>query len=191
MKKVLFVFLCLYVFGIQAKAQLSSDQPLKISILDESISLPNTWFLDYSFNPAIMVGTEITLKSNPKNAFFLSGDLGFYHHKGIQSALVFNLGLGYRQEIGRLYASLRLGPGYSHIFTASQIYEYENGEYVEKGDLGRPTFSPFIALEVGYALSSKAQRPELFLTMIESVDINAVTFPHQFVGLGLKFYPFQ
>lgn len=189
MKRITLALLCALFVSNFSYAQ-KSAWPLKISLLDESISLPNTWFLDYPYNPAIMVGTEFNIKSNPRNAIFLSGDLGFYHHKHWQNALFLNVGIGYRQDFWKMYASLRLGPGYSHAFAAAPVYKFEDGEYKEVTDWGSPKFSPFANLEIGYKFTSEPDSPSIYFTFGQSVDLGLIPFPHQFVGLGFQFYPF-
>lgn len=57
--------ICLTFCSINIIAQQSESQsfPLKISVLDESLTLPGLGSLNYEYNPAIMIGTEYLLKT--------------------------------------------------------------------------------------------------------------------------------
>lgn len=166
--------------------------PLKISILDESLALPNFWFTRYSYNPAAMVGTEFILKEKEKTDWHLTANLGFYYHKDWQAAVFLNSEIGYRYHFGRFNAAARLGIGYAHVFATQPIYREVDGDFVAATDYGSPTFMPSLGLSLAYELQEKAYSPEVFLIFSSQVEVpfNFFTGLHQLVGVGVKFYPF-
>lgn len=167
--------------------------PIKISILDESISVPNFWFLRYSYNPAVMIGTEWIWKEKEQHDWHITSNLGFYHHKDWETGLFLNAELGYRQYLGRYNVTGRFGIGYAHTFSPVPVYQYKEGNYEEVTDFGSPTFMPSFALGIGYDLKKERNSPEIFLTYMFApmLPFNQFTSPRQLVGLGLKLYPFQ
>lgn len=166
--------------------------PLKISILDESISFPNFWFLDFSFNPTIMLGTEIILKEKNNHDWHLTGNLGYYFHKDWQAAIFLNSEIGFRHHFGKFNISPRFGLGYAHTFATKAVYRPVDGQFEKVKDFGSPTFTPSLSINIGYQFKDAKYSPEIFLTFMSSLEIPFTihTGIHQFVGLGYKFYPF-
>lgn len=171
----------------------SKAYPLKISIMDESITYPNGSFLRYSFNPAIMIGTERILKEKPKSHWYMTGNLGFFYHKDWQTGIFLNSEFGYQRNLGRWNVHGRLGLGYLHSFATGAVYKLDAGEFQEVTDKGTHTFMPSGTVGVGYRLGEGAYSPEIFLDMMVSVELpfNYYTGVHQFTGVGVKFYPFS
>ncbi|MEL6718233.1 MAG: hypothetical protein AAFP82_05920 [Bacteroidota bacterium] len=176
----------------QAQENSKAPLPLKISILDESLTLPNFWFTRYSYNPAAIIGTEFILKEKEKQDWHLTANLGFYYHKDWQAAVFLNSEIGYRYHFGRFNAAARLGLGYAHVFATQPIYREEDGDYVAAKDYGSPALMPSLGLSLAYELQEKEYSPEVFLTFMSQgeVPFNFFTGLHQLVGLGVKFYPF-
>jgi len=191
---LLLLLLCI-AFATQAIGQEKtlSNLPLKISLLDESITLPNLKFLNGEYNPALMVGTEFLLKQKKNHDFHLTANLGFYHHKDWQTALFLNSEIGYRYHLNRWNVSARLGAGYAHTFANKPIYAFENGEWQKAKNSGHPTFMPSLALVLGYRFSDAANSPEIFLTYMGTINLplRIFTSTHQLIGLGIKTYPFK
>lgn len=164
--------------------------PIKLSILDENLTTPDLNVARYSFNPAIILGTEYYLKQTDRNEWFLGGNVGFYSHKYFRNAIFLNTELGYRHHFGRFNTSAQLGLGYAHVFATLPTYKYENGDYNEVTDWGSPAFMPSLGLELGYRLGNSPNSPELFIDYMFAVDdpFAVLPLPHQFFGLGIKFF---
>jgi len=190
--RLFIVLLCLasLAFSQQGMAQ---SMPLKISVLDESISFPNFWFTNYSYNPSLMVGTERILKTKKNHDWHLTGNLGFYYHKDWQTGIFVNSEIGYRYHIKRFSISPKFGLGYVHTFSPKPSYRFEDGIYTRVKDFGNATLMPSLSIELAFKLSKTEQSPELFLTFMETAEIPFRLYNgiHQFVGLGYKFYPFK
>lgn len=197
MKSTLLLFATLLLSAITIHAQqvdsLKHPLPLRIAVLDESMSLPNFWFTRYAYNPAIMIGTEYPLSQKARHDWYISANLGFYYHKKAQSAIFLNTALGYRYRLGRWQPSASLGLGYAHSFYPGQVYEYTDGAFQETSNTGHPNFMPSVALNLGYQIRNTAYSPSVFVTFMSAVDIpfRQETSLHQFVGIGYQFYPFK
>ncbi len=167
--------------------------PLKISLLNESISFPNFAFTRYRFNPTVMVGTERILKVKRNHDWHLTGNVGFYHHKRWQNAAFISSEIGYRLYFGRVAATARFGLGYAHTFSASKVYKQEGGEWKEAKDWGNPTLTTSLALGAEYNFNDQPNSPAVFLTYMSSMEtpFTIYTGLHHFVGVGYKFYPFK
>ena len=197
MKKRLIIICCfLGIFmqiNAQEKATIKQNFPINISILDESTSLPNFWFLRYSYDPAIMIGTEYILKQKAKSDFHLTGNIGYYYHEDWASTLFILPEIGYRYHLKRWSFYARFGVGYSHSFATKPIYQFEEGAFRETNDLGNPAAMVSLSLNTSFKLSDKALAPEIYVTLMSSGELpfNNYTGVHQFAGVGYKFYPFK
>ncbi|MEL6671008.1 MAG: hypothetical protein AAFR61_02420 [Bacteroidota bacterium] len=190
---LLWLGLLLSLFPANLQAQSGSENyPLRITLMDESVSLPSFQALTYSFHPAIMIGTEKKLNQHPIHQWILSANLGFYHHATSQSALFLLPEIGYRYEPGKWYASARFGLGYSHAFYFGPEFRYEGGEIAPVSGYGQGALIPSLALETGYRWKDKANSPAVYLLWMNNLEVpfHIYTPVHQFVGLGLSFYPF-
>ena len=190
------ITLSLWIF-LQLTAQADDPKkqsfPIHISVMDVSSSIPNFWFLRYSYNPAGMIGTEYLLKEKNNHDFHLTGNVGFYHQEDWQTGTFLNSEIGYRQHFNRWNAYARLGVGYAHTFSPRPVYKFEDGQFQEVKDNGRSYFMGSVSLNVSYELSKKENSPEVYFTFMQSVELpfNQWAGAHQFVGIGYKFYPFK
>ncbi|MDW3652497.1 MAG: hypothetical protein R8P61_35800 [Bacteroidia bacterium] len=193
-KCLLALGLFMMVFFANTKSQNDSQNfPLKISVLDESITFPSFNFLSFDYNPAILIGTEYQLKENRNSECFIAGNLGFLHHKEMQTAVFLTTEFAYRRYFGPLSLRIGLGPGYLYGFATGPVYRVENGNYEEIGNSGTPYFLVSATAELGYRLGEDRYSPELFISWSNSVELplNAYTTAHQLVGIGIKIYPFK
>ena len=182
------------IFYAQAQTTNSKWQnyPLRVVLADESISLPNFWFTNYSFNPSIQVGTEHIFKQKERSNWALLGNVGFYYHKNWQAALTLTSGIGYRRNFGRFNINPRLELGYAQVWETNAVYQIQDGQPKKVTNLGTPLGTAALSLNVGYALKDEPRSPEVFLTFGSSVELpfRLPTGAHQTVGIGVQFYPF-
>lgn len=196
MKFSIIIFTCLIVSNLSAqKVEMENTKqtlPLSISILDESISVPNFWFLNYSYNPAVIVGSEYVLKQKEKSDRHLTGNIGFYYHKNWELAFFINSEIGYRYHFNRFNVLGRFGLGYLHQFAGKTVYTFQDGTYKEKTDFGSPALLTSLALSCEYEIKKTEYSPAVFLTFMSSAKLPFSIYNglNQFVGLGYKFYPF-
>lgn len=189
---VFVVLLATILYG-QEKEGIKQQFPIHVEVTDESISLPNLWFLKYRYNPAIKVGTEYLLKEKNKHDFHLTGSLGYYYHKDWQSTFHLLPEVGYRYDLKRVRLFARLGVGYAHVFSPKTVYKFDGSEFKEAKDFGVPKLITSLSLNVSYEVTQKENSPELYFTFTNTQELpfNTYTGVHQFVGFGCKFYPFK
>lgn len=182
-----------FVLKAQNEEKIIQTYPISISIMDESISVPNFWFLRYSYNPAVMVGTEYIWKQKEKHDWHFTGNLGFYHHKDWQSAAFISTELGYRYNTKRWHFYSRFGLGYAHLFSPKPEYSFNNGQFEEVKTKGSPALMVSLSANVSYKLADRVSSPEIYFTYGLSVDIPVSIYTgfHQLVGFGYKFHPFS
>ncbi|MEM6394958.1 MAG: hypothetical protein AAF741_01330 [Bacteroidota bacterium] len=168
--------------------------PIKISILQQSVDLPSFRFLNYSIKPAATIGTEYRLGRGKNHDWHLSGDVGFYFHRQLRTAVFARAGIGYRRYFGRFNFSARVLAGSALVFATEPVYGFQDGTYTEVKNSGQLVFMPSADISLAYRLKQNELAPELFLSYqiaIDSPFSPAATLPHLFVGGGLLFYPFQ
>ncbi|MEN0051408.1 MAG: hypothetical protein AAF806_30360 [Bacteroidota bacterium] len=185
---LLFISLLSNVYA-QQKSDKKQDFPIHLSILDESTSLPNFWFLRYAYNPAFIVGTEYTLTHD----WHLTGNLGFFYRKEWQTAVFLLPEIGYRRHLNRWSFYPRLGLGYTHSFVARPVYKFEGTQFQEVSNLGSPFLTGSLSLNLSYQLKDQERSPEIYCSfmMMALVPFNNWAGLHQLVGVGYKFYPFK
>ena len=186
------LFMLVFIANTQSQHH-PQNFPLKVSVLDESITFPSFNFLSFSYNPALLIGTEYQLKRKSNSEWFIAANLGFLHHKEMQTAVFLTTEFAYRRYFGPLSLRIGLGPGYLHSFTNGPVYRFEQGSFSEAGNAGTPYFLVSASAELGYRLGKDTYSPELFITWSNSVELplNAYTTAHQLVGIGIKVYPFK
>lgn len=168
--------------------------PISIAVLDESISLPNLWFLEYEYNPAIIIGTEYILKQKPKSDWHLTANVGFYYHKNWELGPFINSEIGYRRSLTKRFnLQGRFGLGYLHQFAGKTVYTFQEGTYKEKTDFGSPTLMGSLSFGCEYELKEKPFSPTVFFIYMGAAKLPFSIYNglNQFVGLGYKFYPFS
>jgi len=188
--KNLLITILLFSFSGKLLAQDSKPIALHISIMDESLSFPNFWFLGYSYNPAIQIGTEFLLKEKGNHDWHLTTNLGFFYHKDIEAAIFLNSEIGYRYHLKRFSIYPRFGLGYAHTFSTKAIYQPVDGIFQKTKDKGTPTFMPSLSMNIGYALRDEDRSPVVYFTFATAPELPFTRYNglHQFVGLGYKFY---
>lgn len=194
MKQLLLLSFAIVCFTSNLFANDSSDYPISVAIMDESISLPGTWFLRYSFNPAIMISSERILKEKNNHDWHLNATIGYYHHKEWLSGILLFPEIGYRQYIKKRWAVYsRFGLGYTHRFALKPIYTYQDGTWAEANELGSPAVMASLSLGVSYKVKDEEKSPEIFINTLGSVEypLSIFTSLHHFNGVGVKFYPFK
>lgn len=197
MKTIFLTVLTLLSIICYAQAQTTTtskwqDYPLRVTLADESISLPNFWFTNYPFNPSVQIGTEHIWKQKERSNWAILGNVGFYYHKNWQAALTLTSGIGYRRHFGRWNINPRLELGYAHVWETNPVYKIENGQPRKVTNFGNPLGTTGLSLNIGYALTDKPRSPEIFVTYGSSIEVplHLPTGVHQTVGVGVQFYPF-
>lgn len=171
-----------------------SDFPLSISIMDESIGLPSYRLTGKALHPGVIVGTSFPLQSYNKASLLLGTNLGWFYHRKIAHEFFVNGEIAYVYAISeRFFIEGISGLGYAHSFYPSEIYVFdENGNIVEKNQLGRGHALVNFGLGLGYNVTDKAILFTRYQFVIETPFANSFpVMPHTFFQVGATFYPFK
>ena len=101
------------------------------------------------------------------------------------------LGYRYHFKFG-LDLMARLGLGYSHTFHPDRVFKNVDGSFEEIQELGTPAGLGGLTFGIGYRLGQQPTSPVLSVRYRYSVELPiSLLGAHQFVGVGIRFYPFQ
>ena len=149
--KNLFHFPCAFVLTIAVLGKLSAQNPVEISVFNESTSVPFSGISLKPLHPGVQIGAEIPWHETNHYRTFLSINLRYIFHKNLYRAIAINLELGYDYKID-FGATLKtgIGVGYLHSFNVKEKYRFEAGSYSKKADTGNSRFTPLISFGLGY-----------------------------------------
>ncbi len=159
---LLFLFLALC---LQAQDKLL---PLSVSVFNNGTALPGKGYagiFSKTVHPGLTLGTAHVYRQTASSEIFQTLKLGYFYHRHNQHALQLYSELGYRYLTGSgFYGEGLLGAGYLHAFADVQQFQWEDGRYVKKANLGRPQLMFAASLAAGYDLHKKTNLPlKLFL----------------------------
>ncbi|MEM9721579.1 MAG: hypothetical protein AAGA10_20095 [Bacteroidota bacterium] len=180
----------------QRKALLGPGQPIRLLVFHGTNQLePGLRFGNQDFHPGAMIGTEWKLNQHPRSNVFVAGNIGGYHHKLLSSGIFLTgeLGYRYRSSIG-LFAQVSAGVGYARVFYPGEVYEFDEGaqRFQKASNTGHSAMLVPMSLALGYKMGSYRNAPELLVFYQYAPELPfSLSGLHQFLGLGLSFYPFK
>jgi len=126
--------------------------PVSVSVGAHALTVP--WYpgpVTDRLNPAVMVGTDRSLRSGEHWGLSFGTSIGFFqdHWWMTGVSLEPELRIG-RTLPGGLNADLGLGLGYMHYFWRRKTLELEDGSYVEATSWGRPSVILPLSLTLAY-----------------------------------------
>ncbi|MEO1448145.1 MAG: hypothetical protein AAFV07_01390 [Bacteroidota bacterium] len=186
------ILFALLMCSVWLPLQAQQSWPVKIGVMDHSLSIPNFWFLRYGFNPTVTVGTEYTLKQKGGHQLFLSGNLGAYHQQKVETGIFLQTDISYRYQWKQWYAGIGLGPGYAHTFFTTPEYRYGEGDFSDASKVGHSYFMLAAGLELGYQFNESPTSPRVALQFREQLysPLSLYNGFHQLVGVSFSFFPF-
>ncbi|PXX27364.1 hypothetical protein [Arenibacter sp. ARW7G5Y1] len=197
-KKILKHWILILLFGAITMNHLWAQQPLTISFLNESTTIPYTTFLNAPVHPGLQIGTEFNWKESRHLHLYPSISIGYLYHKKLFHGLFTNLELGfdYKTSFG-LNLKTKIGLGYLHTFSTQQEFQFNEGAYKSKRDLGNSRVMPSVTTGIGFRLQpKKANSPEIFVLYQSWVEYPyspgfIPLMSHTNVHLGVKLFPFN
>lgn len=195
-----FRFAALIIFLVTACTAKGQQKPwpLKISLFNESTSMPFTRLFPTPVHPGVEVGTERTWKESSRFRFNPSVSLGYLFHGHLYQAIYLSgaLGIDYKLKFG-LNLKTGLGVGYMHTFTVQQEYQFDKGSYKKGRDHGNARVIPSLSLGIGYRLKPKVSpSPEFFVLYQTWVEYPyspgfIPLMAHTNMMIGYTFFPFN
>lgn len=183
------------------QAQTTAKLPLELTIFDNATLLPGSATLGVigiPVHPGLSAGTEWRYNHHAKNIWYQTARIAYHYHRYVQHAVQLNSEFGYRRQMGRFDAGLRLGAGYLHAIPANAIYEWNSqGYYERRRSLGKPQFMATTTLGLGLRVAGTPEEPvravlayQLYLQMPFSPGYVPVV-PNTALHLGLSFPCFK
>ena len=149
---LLFVLLLALCPGDAAPLAAQSRFPIVVSAGAHSLTVP--WHLGpvtSRLNPALIVGTERTLRPGGRVRLYQTANLGFLQHYWWMTGAFLDTEFGVSSAFPfGFHADLRLGVGYLHYFWRRKILELRDGEYVQVTDWGNPSLMVPLSVVLGY-----------------------------------------
>lgn len=163
--KLLFAVGCLSALFRWQTCLAQEGSTLKISVFNESTSIPFTHLLNSPIHPGIQVGTEIPWKQGDHFRQYPSITAGYLFHRELYQAVYVNFELGYDLQFGfGLNLKSALGLGYLHTFATRPEYQFADGSYRQGKDRGNARMMPSLSLGWGYRLQpDNPKSPEVFM----------------------------
>jgi hypothetical protein len=180
--KTLFLFLILS--PLIGKAQ----KNLKVSLINEAVSLPMLRVLQTPIHPGVSIGTDFLVKSRNHWQSTLGADFAFFHHRLSENAVMLDAtyALGYRFGFG-LQPKLMAALGYKHTLAAGEVYALENGVYEKVTYWGKAQFNAKVGFGLEYALNKKYSLTTDYKTMLVLPYSQKLPFSlHTLLSAGIK-----
>lgn len=143
---------CLLPFGLAAQQDAASGRPraLTASVFNLGTQLPGSIFTT-PVHPGFSAGVEFPYNQSVRNQWFQTAKFGLSWHKYVQTAVQLYSEAGYRRIVWRgTAAEMRVGAGYLHAFSNTEVFKWKDGVYDRKANLGRAQFMGSAALGLSY-----------------------------------------
>lgn len=152
-----------YNLSAQTNVSPNPSHPLVVSVFNLGTQLPGSFF-STPIHPGFCVGTEFRYNQHPLNQWFQTAKLGVSYHKYVQTDVQLYSEAGYRRAIWRgIAAEMRLGAGYLHAFSNTEVFQIKDGSYSKKANLGRPQLMASTAFGLSYQLQKGQNPPRFFI----------------------------
>ncbi len=128
-----------------------------VAVLANATTLPTSpKEIFKSIHPGLAVGTAFRYNKSPRNQLSQTLKLSYNYHQFVHHSVQLYSEFEFKKFVfPRVNLASALGVGYTHLFTATQVFRRnDNGEYEEKSKWGRPQVMGTFALGAGYVLNS-------------------------------------
>lgn len=152
--RIISIIAMLMMFGQSKTFSQKWLKTIKVSAINESVSVPYGQLLVSPIHPGISVGTDFWVKDQTVWFRSFGVDAGYYYHELYEHAFmldaVYNFGYTFPFHL-RLKAIGALG--YKHSILTGDTYVLKNGEYVKKQHPGQPQVNTKLGLGIEYPVS--------------------------------------
>lgn len=189
-------FLSLLVQGGTAQGK-DLSYPLEFSLFNNGNFMPGAGVLGIwspKIHPGFSVGTRFFYSQKDNHELFQTVKLGYFFHRHSQQAFQLYSEFGYRYKFARdFFVEPRFGAGYMLSIPNMQIFEFKDGEYLQKKWKGRHQLMGGLNVSIGYSFD-KAKLPlELFLGYhfwVQAPFVNKYVpvLPNNSVHVGAIYY---
>ncbi len=151
------LFLLLAVISILTLGKINAQNPVEISVFNESTGVPFSGLSLKPLHPGVQIGTDVSWHESQHHKTYLSINLRYIFHRHLYRAIGINLELGYdyRTDFG-MNLKTGIGVGYLHTFNVKEEYQFRKEAYAKKPDKGNSRFTPSVSFGFGYLFDRKA-----------------------------------
>ena len=137
--------------SIQAQSKIWDRTSWTVGVISHSVSLPFKNIFKKPLNLGLVLGAEYTYQQKAINSWHQRLELGWYHHKELNTALWIKTDIVNRftAENG-LQGDVQLGLGYLYDIPAYKTYSIENGQIIEPKLGGKGALIADFGLGGGY-----------------------------------------
>ncbi len=184
--KIGFLATLLFLGNKEAYSQIGK-KAIRISLANEAIALPNANPFSGPIHPALFLGYDAIVKSKNHWQTAFGFDLGFFHQRLSENALMLDATYSKGYRIGPITPKFLFGLGYKHSMPTSEVYKFEDGEYKKATFLGKPQFNTKLGFGLEYAINQQYSLMADCRMMVALPYSDLLPFsPHTFTGFGLK-----
>ncbi len=159
--------------------------PLRVSLFNETATLPSVSRLTARLNPGVSVGTELYYRQGKKHQWIQTLNLGGFHHNELATSFLLTTEVGYRFFARNIHLDLKMGPGYMLNRSAAQLYRYDGETYAKTAGLQHrlvATSGVSLGVEVGGVTPFVAYNVMIQAPFLQN---NSLYLPHQLFQIGV------
>lgn len=152
------------ILSISTYGQNKDYIPLRISVFNESTSIPFTTIIPKPIHPGIQMGVSRQWNTSQSHYFYQTANLSYFFHNHLYQAVTVSseLGYDYRFKFGLNLKTL-FGIGYMMAMNTQQAYEFVNGDYRKTNNTFMSKAQATLSLGLGYRINPKDNgSPEIF-----------------------------
>lgn len=133
----------IFLQGICESVKGQSEIPIRLSIYNESTSMPFSTWPAGPVHPGIQVGAEYPWKESDQYRLYPAINIGYLFHQKLFQGLYMNAEIGFDLKLkSGINLKAAVGTGYLRTFTTRQEYQFRNGSYYSKADKGNSRVMP-------------------------------------------------
>ena len=141
--------------------------PFTVSVFSHAVSLPTFRGFLKTPNFGIRMGREMYYRNRPGSQLIQTLNVGFYHHRSLQSGLFLNTEFGYRKFIGGLYAETFVGIGALGLSQHLRSYQSDGTGEFRPASRFMLRVLPSLSAGQGYRFGQHTARPGSVFTRYE------------------------
>jgi len=144
---------------------IKAQQPIIVSVFNESTTIPFTTFFNTPAHPGLQLGTEFEWKRGRHFRLYPTINVGYIFHRKLFQGIYTNVEIGwdFKTSFG-LNLKSKIGIGYLRTYTIQQEFQFENRQYKSRKDKGNARIMPSVSFGIGYDVRKKDNySPEIFI----------------------------
>jgi hypothetical protein len=164
-----------------------SPKAIRFSFANEGIVLPSGRLYQSPIHPAFFIGIDTKVKNKNNWQTTRGLELGFYHHRLSENALMLDLRYSKGYKVGKFLPTFLAMLGIKQSMPVSEVYKLKDGQYEKVRAIGKTQFAPKLGIGLEYAANDRISFMTDYKIMLSLPYSNDLPFsPHTFLGVGIK-----